>query len=125
MWIPNDEKHTRPNPSIHFAYRRYCRLTNVGRVWRCVGLSQLEPDSTLRDVVMVVRADEACHSHVNHTMSSLDADEQNPFRPCTPVLPPVRGLAAQCMPSPPPSGQCAAVSVRLTRAWVWGWTGEL
>jgi hypothetical protein len=49
---------------------------------------------------MVVRADEACHSHVNHTMSSLDADEQNPFRPCTPVLPPVRGL--------PPSLACVA-----------------
>lgn len=49
---------------------------------------QLEAGATLRDVVMVVRADEACHSHVNHTMSSLDADEQNPFRPCTPVLPP-------------------------------------
>ena len=50
--------------------------------------TQLEAGATLRDVVMVVRADEACHSHVNHTMSSLDADEQNPFRPCTPVLPP-------------------------------------
>mmetsp|Transcript_37922 Transcript_37922/g.52657 ORF Transcript_37922/g.52657 Transcript_37922/m.52657 type:complete len:343 (+) Transcript_37922:57-1085(+) len=42
---------------------------------------QLEPTASLRDVVMAVRADEACHSHVNHTFGSLDPHGTNPFRP--------------------------------------------
>lgn len=42
---------------------------------------QLESNATLRDVVLVVRADEACHSHVNHTFGSMELDDTNPFRP--------------------------------------------
>lgn len=42
---------------------------------------QLLPDATMRDVVLVVRADEACHSHVNHTFGSMGLNERNPFRP--------------------------------------------
>mmetsp|Transcript_7771 Transcript_7771/g.10506 ORF Transcript_7771/g.10506 Transcript_7771/m.10506 type:complete len:350 (+) Transcript_7771:170-1219(+) len=42
---------------------------------------QLAPTASLRDVVLAVRADEACHSHVNHTFSSLDKCGKNPFRP--------------------------------------------
>jgi len=30
-------------------------------------------------VVLAVRADEACHSHVNHTFSELKTHEKNPF----------------------------------------------
>ena len=30
-------------------------------------------------VVLAVRADEACHSHVNHTFSQLQLTDENPF----------------------------------------------
>mmetsp|Transcript_8803 Transcript_8803/g.32452 ORF Transcript_8803/g.32452 Transcript_8803/m.32452 type:complete len:381 (-) Transcript_8803:1879-3021(-) len=40
---------------------------------------QLADDSTMRDVILAIRADEACHSHVNHTFASMRPDETNPF----------------------------------------------
>lgn len=33
----------------------------------------------MRDVILNVRADEACHSHINHKFSELGPDEENPF----------------------------------------------
>jgi len=39
----------------------------------------LKDDAMMRDVLMAVRADEANHRDVNHTFSSLKADETNPF----------------------------------------------
>ena len=36
-------------------------------------------DATMRDLVLNVRADEACHSHVNHTLGELALDAENPF----------------------------------------------
>lgn len=36
-------------------------------------------DATMRDLVLAVRADEACHSHVNHTFAGLSQDQENPF----------------------------------------------
>ncbi|GMH33133.1 hypothetical protein BSKO_00967 [Bryopsis sp. KO-2023] len=36
-------------------------------------------DATMRDLVANLRADEACHSHVNHTFSSMQKDDTNPF----------------------------------------------
>jgi|EP00670_Eutreptiella_braarudii_P006737 threonyl-tRNA synthetase len=42
---------------------------------------RLAPDATMRDVIEVVRADEACHRHVNHVFSSIDYDKRNPFGP--------------------------------------------
>ena len=30
-------------------------------------------------MVLAVRADEACHSHVNHTFSELKPYDENPF----------------------------------------------
>jgi threonyl-tRNA synthetase len=33
----------------------------------------------MRDLILAVRADEACHSHVNHTFAALSQDEANPF----------------------------------------------
>lgn len=42
---------------------------------------QLAADATMRDVVEVVRADEACHRHVNHVFSSIDIEQRNPFGP--------------------------------------------
>ena len=40
---------------------------------------RLADDATMRDVVLAIRADEACHSHVNHTFSELEPDAPNPF----------------------------------------------
>lgn len=42
---------------------------------------RLADDASLRDVIEMVRADEACHRHVNHVFSSIDADQHNPFGP--------------------------------------------
>jgi len=33
----------------------------------------------MRDVLYAVRADEACHRHVNHTFADLPPDAENPF----------------------------------------------
>lgn len=35
----------------------------------------------MRDVILAIRADEAHHREVNHTLSSMDSDKQNPFEP--------------------------------------------
>jgi hypothetical protein len=32
-----------------------------------------------RDLVLAIRADEACHSHVNHKLSEINQDAPNPF----------------------------------------------
>lgn len=40
---------------------------------------RMPDDATVRDVVVAVRADEASHSHVNHTLSSMGIRQTNPF----------------------------------------------
>lgn len=40
---------------------------------------RLKEDATMRDLVLAVRADEACHAHVNHTFAGLKAGDANPF----------------------------------------------
>lgn len=35
----------------------------------------------MRDVILAIRADEACHSHVNHTFSLVKPDAPSPFTP--------------------------------------------
>ncbi|XP_070545667.1 uncharacterized protein [Ptychodera flava] len=42
---------------------------------------KLPPDATMRDVIEVIRADEAHHRSVNHTLGSLKSDDANPFEP--------------------------------------------
>ncbi|XP_064594810.1 uncharacterized protein LOC135461579 isoform X2 [Liolophura sinensis] len=42
---------------------------------------QLAPDSTMRDVILAIRADEAHHRTVNHTLASLKEDDYNPYKP--------------------------------------------
>jgi len=42
---------------------------------------KLPGSATMRDVILVVRADEAHHRLVNHTLSSLDLEAKNPFKP--------------------------------------------
>ena len=39
----------------------------------------LPAGATMRDLLLAVRSDEACHSHVNHTLASLPAEAINPF----------------------------------------------
>ena len=39
----------------------------------------LKPEATMRDLMLAVRADEACHRDVNHTLSGLKVDETNPY----------------------------------------------
>ena len=39
----------------------------------------MRPDATIRDLMLVVRADEATHRDVNHTLSDLGPDQVNPF----------------------------------------------
>ena len=48
---------------------------------------RLPPDATVRDVVTAVRADEASHSHVNHTLGSMAKDQANPFQTGHTTLP--------------------------------------
>ena len=36
-------------------------------------------DATVRDLIVAVRADEASHSHVNHTLHPWGTRQSNPF----------------------------------------------
>lgn len=42
---------------------------------------KLPEDATMRDVILAIRADEAHHRVVNHTLASLKPDEFNPYKP--------------------------------------------
>ena len=35
----------------------------------------------MRDVILAIRADEAHHRVVNHTLASMKADQFNPYKP--------------------------------------------
>jgi hypothetical protein len=39
----------------------------------------LAEDATMRDVLLAVRADEANHRDVNHTLSSIKGNDVNPY----------------------------------------------
>jgi len=42
---------------------------------------KLPEDASMRDVILVIRADEAHHRLVNHTLGSMDLKDKNPFKP--------------------------------------------
>jgi hypothetical protein len=42
---------------------------------------RLPVDSTIRDVILSIRADEAHHRLVNHTLGSMNPEDKNPFKP--------------------------------------------
>ena len=42
---------------------------------------KLPTTASMRDVILVIRADEAHHRLVNHTLGSLDLKKKNPFKP--------------------------------------------
>jgi hypothetical protein len=59
---------------------------DAGRIWPgrpAPGIAQtywrLPVGATMRDLILAVRADEACHSHVNHTFAAIQQDDVNPF----------------------------------------------
>ena len=41
----------------------------------------LPENCTMEDLLLAIRADEAGHRHVNHTLASLEARDKNPFTP--------------------------------------------
>jgi hypothetical protein len=48
---------------------------------------KLPAGATMRHLLLAVRADEACHSHVNHTFAGMKADETNPFAVGSHIVP--------------------------------------
>lgn len=42
---------------------------------------RLKERATMRDLILAVRADEACHAHVNHVFAGLKSSDPNPFSP--------------------------------------------
>lgn len=42
---------------------------------------QMKEESTMRDVVLTIRADEAHHRLVNHTLASMKETDYNPYKP--------------------------------------------
>ena len=36
-------------------------------------------DASMRDLILAIRADEACHAKVNHVLSAIPQDAPNPF----------------------------------------------
>ncbi|XP_069120427.1 alternative oxidase, mitochondrial-like [Argopecten irradians] len=42
---------------------------------------KLDKDATMLDVILAIRADEAHHRVVNHTLASLKEDDYNPYKP--------------------------------------------
>nr|ADZ36698.1 alternative oxidase [Urechis unicinctus] len=42
---------------------------------------KLRPGAAMKDVILAIRADEAHHRVVNHTLSSLKDDDYNPYKP--------------------------------------------
>ena len=41
----------------------------------------MQPDAQMRDMILAIRADEAHHREVNHSLSDLKPDDSNPFPP--------------------------------------------
>lgn len=67
---------------------------DAGRVWKdqpapevASSYWRLAKGATMRDLLLAVRADEASHSHVNHTLSELPADAPCPFGQETHLVP--------------------------------------
>lgn len=68
-------------------YTHALREIDAGRLWPGrpapeMGIEywKLAQNATMRDLVLAVRADEAAHSHVNHTFASMPANQDNPFK---------------------------------------------
>ncbi len=47
---------------------------------------RLDDGSTMRDLLLAIRADEACHNHVNAVFAEMKATDPNPFAPGTTLV---------------------------------------
>ena len=47
---------------------------------------RLPQGATMRDLLLVIRADELCHNHVNGVFAGLKASDPNPFAPGTTIV---------------------------------------
>lgn len=48
---------------------------------QCHVLISMQEGALMRDAILAIRADEAHHRIVNHTLSSMNQDEENPHGP--------------------------------------------
>ncbi|KIY97587.1 hypothetical protein MNEG_10375 [Monoraphidium neglectum] len=67
-------------------YTHALKDIDEGKLWKdtpapaiAVNYWRLPKDATMRDLILAIRADEASHSHVNHTFSVIRQDAPNPF----------------------------------------------
>ena len=65
------------NDTQNVSFDQLCGAVQAPKVAR--DYWKLGEDAKMRDLLLAVRADEACHSHVNHTFSTMKNDEKNPF----------------------------------------------
>lgn len=68
-------------------YSHALKEIDAGRLWPdtpapsiATEYWRLPADATMRDIILAIRADEACHSHVNHALSNIRQDAPNPFK---------------------------------------------
>ena len=48
---------------------------------KCASSLSFQETASMKDVVLAIRADEAHHRVVNHTLASMKEDEYNPYEP--------------------------------------------
>lgn len=75
-------------------YTHALKEIDAGRLWSdraapAIGVEywKLAEKATMRDLVLAVRADEAAHSHVNHTFAAMPVNQVNPFKKGTHEVP--------------------------------------
>jgi threonyl-tRNA synthetase len=47
---------------------------------------KLDEDASMKDLLLAIRADEACHNHVNAVFAEMHAEDPNPFAPGTTII---------------------------------------
>ncbi|WPT13160.1 Alternative oxidase [Picochlorum sp. SENEW3] len=47
---------------------------------------RLDEDASMKDLLLAIRADEACHNHVNAVFAEMHANDPNPFAPGTTII---------------------------------------
>jgi len=71
-----------------YTYTKCLASIDKGQLWKdrpapdiAITYWKLKPDALMRDVIAMIRADEAHHRNVNHDFASLDPESPNPFKP--------------------------------------------
>ena len=77
-------RHTLPLPSLSAgklpAWKDVAVPAIAKKYWR------LDPDASMRDLLLVIRADELCHAHVNAVFANMPQSGANPFAPGTSIV---------------------------------------